>query len=104
MKEIIFLAACVVLAVVPAVFIVYRVYEDGICGRAGLGGVVIAAATILLEAAAGREYDPAPQVVLLIASFAVFAAWHLIRFHLRVRRQQRAAAQRDDPFFYSRGM
>ena len=78
-------ASLAVLIVVPAWFILHDVYDDGIVGRAALGGVILAAAVLLMQAVDAAPTPPA-AAVLLIASFAAFLVWHLFRFHRRVLR------------------
>jgi hypothetical protein len=82
----IFIAACIVLLVVPVVFVMHSVYQDGFFGRVGLLGVAFSSATFLGEWATGTEYEILPQTVLMVSAFAVFLCWHLFRFHRRVLR------------------
>ena len=83
-----FLASCLVLVVVPVVFVVHDVYEDGLVGRIGLLGISFSAATFLLEWAGGSEYEMLPQTAMLTAFFTLFLVWHLFRFHRRVLRER----------------
>ena len=85
----IFLVACAVLFIVPLIFVVNDVYEDGFFGRVALLGISFSSATFLLEMANGQDYDMLPQTVVLTASFALFILWHLARFHMRVLRKQK---------------
>lgn len=80
----IFMACCMVLVVVPIVFVLHKVYQDGVFGRIGLLGIAFGAATFLLEWFGGEEYDIMPQTTFLVFSFMVFLCWHLFRFHNRV--------------------
>lgn len=81
----IFMVCCLVLFVVPLVFVSHKVYQDGVVGRMALCGIAFAAATFLLEYFwNGEEYELLPQTVMLTASFTVFLCWHLWRFHNRV--------------------
>lgn len=95
--EVIFIVACIVLFVVPVIFVYHRVYDDGFFGRLGLLGLASMAFIVLLETAFGGGYGIAAEVALLVASFAVFMVWHLVRFHRRVlrtdREKRRTAAQ-----------
>ncbi len=85
----IFLFACAVLLIVPLIFVVNEVYEDGLFGRIGLLGISFSAATFLLSYADGQDYVLLPQTVFMACSFAIFILWHLLRFHLRVLRKQK---------------
>lgn len=93
-------ASLAVLIVVPAWFILHDVYDDGIVGRASLGGVILAAAVLLMQAVDAAPTPPA-AAVLLIGSFAVFLVWHLFRFHRRVLRRAKESERREAMF--SRG-
>lgn len=87
MMNAIFLGSCFVLVVVPLVFVVHSVYQDGFFGRIGLLGIAFFSATYLLEWFFGdEEYEMSPQTVMLVACFAIFLCWHLFRFHRRVLR------------------
>lgn len=83
----IFLVACLVLFVVPLYFVVNSVYQDGVFGRASLLSISFCSAIFIGEAAFGTQIPVHPLVVLLVSSFAVFACWHLGRFHFRVLRK-----------------
>ena len=85
----IFLASCAVLCLVPVLFVLNDVYEDGLVGRVGLLGISFSAATFILEWANGEEYQMLPQTVFMVAMFAWFLCWHLFRFHTRVMRKQK---------------
>lgn len=87
-----FVLSCIVLFVVPVIFVYHRVYDDGLVERLGLVGLATMSAIVLLETVFGQGYGIAAEVALLVASFAVFMVWHLWRFHRRVLRNQRAAA------------
>lgn len=81
-----------VLVIVPAIFIYNKVYEDGVMGRAFLGGIILFAAIPLLETFLdGMRYTLPDEIVCLVAAFAGFISWHLARFHCRVVRSKRAA-------------
>lgn len=83
--EWLFIAAVTVLFVVPPIFVWHRVYDDGVFGRLGLSGISFFALVVLLETVLGRQiYQTSPEVAGLVACFAVFLVWHLVRFHLRV--------------------
>ena len=95
MKEFIFLASCVILATVPLLFVVNKVYQDGILGRVALLAISFSSWTYLIEKALGAQYNVLPQTAFFFASVAVFLCWHLIRFHIRVlkiaKMEERAA-------------
>lgn len=80
----VFLAACLVLFVVPLWFVWHAVYNDGVVGRAGLLGISFGAAGFIAEAACGARFHMPPLAVWLVTWFAVFLVWHLFRFHSRV--------------------
>lgn len=80
----VFLVACIVLLVVPLVFVAHNVYQDGFFGRVGLLGIAFSAATYIGEWMLGTEYEILPQTVLMVVAFAIFLCWHLWRFHRRV--------------------
>ena len=84
MKQVIFMLCCVVLFVVPLIFVASKVYQDGVFGRIGLSGISFFAATFLLERFTGTDYEISGQMLALVASFTIFICWHLIRFHSRV--------------------
>lgn len=86
MKLALFYIACVVLIVVPPIFMVYRAYNDRLFGRAALIGMTLAAWAFMLSVADDKNPDPPPQAVLLVCSFAVFLVWHLYHFHRRVQK------------------
>lgn len=94
MKTAIFMACCFVLFVVPIVFVLSKVYEDGLFGRLGLLGIAFSSATFMLEWSVGQSYEMLPQTVALVASFTLFLCWHLWRFHSRVLRQRQAGGAR----------
>ena len=87
MKEIVFLSSCVVLAVVPVVFVANRVYQDGIVGRVALLAISFAADMYLLDFTFGVRYTVLPQTAFFFAAVALFLCWHLWRFHRRVLRR-----------------
>jgi hypothetical protein len=82
----IFLVSITILAVVPIVFVMHDVYEDGFFGRVGLLGISFAAWTFILEWVGGAHYEVLPQTTMLTLAFSVFLVWHLFRFHRRVLR------------------
>lgn len=91
------MGCCAVLMVVPVVFVLHKVYEDGFFGRCGLLGISFTSATFLLEWWSGEEYQMLPQTVALVLAFTVFICWHLIRFHIRIvlaRRAQEGQVER----------
>ena len=79
----IFMICCAILTIVPVVFVVNKVYQDGLIGRMGLLGISFFAATFLLEFLAGAEYEMLWQSTFLVLSFTVFLCWHLFRFEMR---------------------
>lgn len=87
-----FVVSCIVLFVVPVIFVYHRVYDDGLVGRFGLVGLASMSGIVLLETLFGQGYGIAAEVSLLVASFALFMIWHLVRFHRRVLRNRRAEA------------
>lgn len=90
--EWLFMMAVVVLFIVPPVFVWHRVYDDGVFGRLGLSGVSFFAFVILAESILGRQvYTTSPEVAGMVACFAVFLVWHLVRFHVRVVLKRRLA-------------
>jgi hypothetical protein len=92
MSQAIFLVACAVLFVVPLVFVVNDVYEDGILGRGSLLAISFASGIYLGEQVFGPGYYMPPLGVVLVSAFAVFLVWHLFRFHRRVLKQKKMAA------------
>ncbi len=86
----IFTIACIVLFVVPPLFVWHQVYQDGLFGRLGLLGISFFAFLVLGETVGGESYGTSPEVALLVASFALFLVWHLFRFHSRVLKIRRA--------------
>lgn len=87
-REAAFAAACLVLFVVPVLFILNRVYQDGLLGRLALAGISSFAALFLGEILLGNGYHVELEEVGLVTAFAVFLCWHLFRFHRRVLRQR----------------
>lgn len=88
MKDLIFITSCGLLFLVPLLFVVNSVYEDGLIGRVSLLTISFIAATFLFEEFLGDGYDMLPQTVALIAAFTVFLIWHLLRFHRRVLKRR----------------
>ena len=89
MNHYIFLVSCAILFLIPVLFVMNDVYDDGLIGRVFLLGISFASATFLMEFAAGdSEYVILPQTVFLVASFAGFLCWHLFRFHRRVLKHE----------------
>ena len=86
MKMILFYSACGFLLVVPVLFVMNRVYEDGIFGRISLLGISAVAGLFLLDSVdeGGGVYEPTWLTMWGFVSFAVFLVWHLCRFHHRV--------------------
>lgn len=85
----IFWASCGTLFMVPLWFVWHRVYADGIVGRAALLMISFSSATFPLEEMLDDDvhWDMQPQTVALVAAFAMFLVWHLMRFHRRVVRE-----------------
>lgn len=84
----IFMACCAVLVIVPIIFVLSKVYQDGFFGRCGLLGISFFASTFLLEWFGGTEYEMLWQTTLMVLSFTVFLCWHLFRFELRCLKQK----------------
>lgn len=95
MSESIFMVCCLILVIVPLVFVSSKVYKDGFFGRCGLLGIAFSAATFLLEWLGGEHYEMLEQTVFLVVSFTVFLCWHLFRFHNRVVMEKSGRAHRD---------
>ena len=93
MIQYIFMADCLVLALVPMWFIAHEVYKDGVIGRFALAGISFTAWTFIMELGSGEEYDMSAQFVLLITAFTLFLCWHLWRFERRVARENRRSSQ-----------
>lgn len=56
-------------------------YEDGLCGRIALGGIVLAATMVTLTYAGGwARYSFSSEIVLLLWSVATFIVRHVYRF------------------------
>lgn len=90
MKLWLFMAACVVLATVPAYFVWHRVYKDGVFGRIGLLGISFAACSFLWEwLVNGVQYDVLALNLMLVWAFTIFLVWHLFRWHRNVLRRQK---------------
>ena len=89
MKIAIFITSCGLLFFVPMLFVMNKVYKDGIIGRAALLIISFMSATVLMDYFNGVEYELLPQTVGLVAAFAVFMSWHFWKFHRRVLRQFR---------------
>lgn len=84
-----FAFVCLVLAIVPAIFIFHNVYEDGLFGRASLAAISVGA-VVMLSAwldKIGWAFpfdDVLPVLCFELTAAAAFLCWHLVRFHLRV--------------------
>lgn len=91
-REAVFALACLVLLVVPVIFIRNRVYKDGVIGRLGLAGISSFASLFLFEILFGKGYHVELEEVGLVVAFATFLAWHLFRFHRRCLREGREPA------------
>ena len=86
----IFLVSVLVLFVVPVVFVWHSVYDDGLLGRVALVGISFSSFIFALKIYSLGNWNPWPETVLLMASFATFLVWHLWRFHRRVLRNKDA--------------
>lgn len=85
MSTAVFMVCCIVLFVVPLVFVAHKVYQDGVFGRISLCGISFTAATFLIEWLwEGTEYEMMVQTTMLVLFFTIFLCWHLVRFHNRV--------------------
>lgn len=82
--EAVLYGACIVLVVVPAIFIRHGVYEDGVVGRSMLGALILSSCAILWEGVMGEGYNIDWAIALLAVGMAGFICWHLWRFHRRV--------------------
>lgn len=96
--EWVFIVAVAVLFVVPPIFVWNRVYDDGVFGRLGLSGISFFAFVILIEAIIGRQvYTTSGEVAGMVAGFAIFLVWHLVRFHLRVVKRRLPVSSGKEP-------
>lgn len=93
----VFFVACLVLVAVPPYFVAHRVYKDGLLGRLALLGISFFGLLVVMETIFGKGYGIDKEVALLVASFALFLIWHLVRFHRRVARPAAAAAEHIGP-------
>jgi hypothetical protein len=86
MKMTVFYVTCVILAIIPLIFVYNKVYKDGVIGRIALTGISGVAILFLLDAidTGGGSYELATLTVAGFLMFAVFLCWHLWRFHRRV--------------------
>lgn len=97
MKQAVFLGGCTVLAVVPFLFVLNKVYNDRVVGRFSLLGISFAACTFLFNRVNGVSYeDIQPQTVMLVVSAAVFMGWHYLRFYWRIVGWQRQGKSSND--------
>jgi len=80
MVTIIVLASAGVILFVSLYLALCRNYDDGVVGHVALGGMSMASAAPLYEAAAGVDYDFVPTTALMYAAVAIFMARHLYRF------------------------
>ena len=81
----------IVLVAIPFWFICHKVYKDGVVGRLSLCGIVFNAGIILMMMFIdGWTYNLPYEVTMLIASFALYNAWNLFRFHGHVLRLEKA--------------
>ncbi len=97
--ELLFYIGCLMLLVVPIVFIRHRLYDDGLVGRIALVATAVCAFAILGQAVVtyydawsdgrgygGAGYSVAWEEAWLVFAIGVFLAWHYLRFHRRVSR------------------
>lgn len=88
----VFYFACIVLAVVPLIFVYHKVYKDGIVGRASLLGISFVAILWLMDVT-DKYFDGEDLPVVsnrgmcFTVLVAIFLVWHLARFHGRVLRR-----------------
>lgn len=87
--EAILVMSCVLLALIPPIFVWHKVYDDGLLGRIGLLGVSFCAGVVVMQEMLGVRYRVDPEIALLTMAFMVFLVWHLFRFHSRVLRPLR---------------
>jgi len=90
MSQVIFLLSCVVLFIVPLMFVLNSVYQDGVVGRASLLAISFGAAAFVGETAFGNGFYVPPIAVWIVAACTVFLVWHLFRFHRRVLKERSA--------------
>ena len=86
----IFLVSVLVLFVVPVVFVWHSVYDDGLLGRVALVGISFSSFIFALKIYSLGTWNPWPETVLLMASFATFLSWHLWKFTRRIRLAEKA--------------
>lgn len=96
MKQAIFLASCLLIAVLPWCFILNKSYRQRVVGHAALIGMSFAASTYLIEFVIGTRYIVLPQTVAIFAAFALFLAWHYWLFYWRVVGWQREGKSAND--------
>lgn len=67
--------------IIALALIVSCKYEDGLIGRIALAGIVLAGVVVVISEVHGNMiYRVSPQILLLLASQALFMARHLYRF------------------------
>jgi ABC-type transport system involved in cytochrome c biogenesis permease subunit len=96
MKMQLYALACVVLFIIPLVFVWNRVYKDGVIGRVALLCISFSSGTVLLNLYDQRDLNPPWSTVAVLFFFAVFLVWHLFRFHTRVLRERLRGERRDE--------
>lgn len=88
-SHLLFYSVCVVLAVIPLIFVFNKVYKDGIVGRVGLLGISFIAWTWIFDLLF-NDYgalESSNRGIALDTMVAIFLVWHLFRFHRRVIRR-----------------
>lgn len=96
MKQVLFLVACALLAVLPLAFVFSKAYNDRVVGRLALLGVSFAAWTYLIDFAMGARYNALPQTVMLFWCVALYLGWHYLRFYWRMIRMQKDGKSAND--------
>lgn len=96
MKQAIFLASCIAIAVLPWCFILNKAYKQRVIGHAALAGMSFAACMYLVEFVLGTRYHVLPQTVAMFSAVAVFLGWHYWRFYWRIVEAQREGVSAND--------
>jgi len=88
--QIIFVVSVLILFIVPVLFVWNEVYDDGLIGRVALVGISFSSFIFAGKIISVGITHPWPEAVLMMASFAIFLLWHLMRFHRRILRNNDA--------------
>lgn len=84
--DLVFMALCGALTVVPLALVFTPAYDDGVIGRVGLLLVSFMSASIVMEMFEGVEYDPLPQTTYMLLGFAIYLTWHTVKFYRRAHK------------------